>query len=120
MRLIAGFSFVLSSAAATAAPVTLVCQQSAGGQVEYRWDAAAGTLNGHATRAHEPYGTGSYQQYFADDQALGRAVYTDGGQLVYEFRVNRSDGRYLFWDPNSHPEGPTLIGKCSAVSEAPK
>ncbi len=96
-----------------AAPITLVCRQTGDGQVEYRWDAEAGTLNGHRNRAREPYGTGSYQQYFADDHALGRAVYTDGGQLVYEFRVNRADGRYLFWDPNSHPEGPTLIGRCA-------
>ncbi len=98
-----------------AAPVTLVCQQTGGGQTEFRWDADAGTLNGHRIGVREPYGTGSYQEYFAQGQSLGRGVYTDAGALVYEFRVDRADGRYLFWDPNSHPEGPTVIGRCSGA-----
>ena len=122
MRWAAGFSLVLFSAAGWSAPLTLVCEQTAGGQTEYRWDADAGTLNGHRNHQREPYGTGSYQQYFVDGGTLGRGVYTESGQLVYEFRASLTDGRYLFWDPNSHPEGPTLIGKCAPLKsgDAPR
>ena len=112
-----GLGLAVCSAAAIAMPTKLVCEQLAGGETDYQWDADAGTLNGRRDGQREPYGSGSYQQYFVNANSLGRGVYTDGGKLVYEFRINRSDGKYLFWDPNSNPE-PTLIGRCAPLASA--